>query len=159
MLVLLTALAVLAADQAAKAWALARLAPHGSVAALPGVVNWTFVQNRGAAFGLLQDQTALFVVVAVLVIAAILYWIPQLPGRARGIRLALGLQLGGALGNLIDRLRWGYVVDFIDLQFWPLHRWPVFNIADAAIVSGTALLVLWLWRGEAGEQRPGGGGT
>ncbi|HEY8552434.1 MAG TPA: signal peptidase II [Thermaerobacter sp.] len=142
-----TALLVLAADQATKAWALAHVAPHGSVPAVPGLVRWTYVQNRGAAFGLFQNQTTFFVVVAAIVIAVILYWLPRLPGRAGMIRLALGLQLGGAVGNLIDRLRWGYVVDFVDLDFWPLHRWPVFNVADAAIVTGTALLVLWLLRG------------
>ncbi|QIA26864.1 signal peptidase II [Thermaerobacter sp. PB12/4term] len=158
-----TALLVLAADQATKAWVLARIAPWGTVPVLPGVVQWTYVQNRGAAFGLLQNQTLFFIVVAVVVIAAILYWLPRLPGRAGSARLALGLQLGGAVGNLIDRLRWGYVVDFVDLEFWPLHRWPVFNVADAAIVTGTALLVLWLLadRDAAPDpvQGPGGGGN
>ncbi|WPD19893.1 signal peptidase II [Thermaerobacter composti] len=159
-----TALLVLAADQAAKAWALAHVAPHGSVPALPGLVRWTYVENRGAAFGLFQNQTTFFVVVAAIVIAVILYWLPRVPGRAGGVRLALGLQLGGAVGNLVDRLRWGYVVDFVDLEFWPLHRWPVFNVADAAIVTGTALLVLWLLRGaepvaaQRPTQPPGGRG-
>lgn len=155
MLPIATALLVFAADQAAKAWVLDRIAPLGTVPAVPGVIRWTFVQNRGAAFGLLQNQTFFFVAVAVIVIAAILYWLPRLPGRAGTARFALGLQLGGAVGNLIDRLRWGYVVDFIDLEFWPLHRWPVFNVADAAIVTGTVLLVLWLLRGA--EPVPAGG--
>ncbi|HEY8489140.1 MAG TPA: signal peptidase II [Thermaerobacter sp.] len=163
MLPIWTALLVLAADQAAKAWVLARVAPWGTVPVLPGVVRWTYVQNRGAAFGLLQNQTLFFIVVAAVVIAAILYWLPRLPGRAGLARFALGLQLGGAAGNLIDRLRWGYVVDFVDLEFWPLHRWPVFNLADAAIVVGTGLLVLWLLGDEkAGSdpvRRPGGGGN
>lgn len=139
-------LAVLAADQASKAWIATRLALHESEPLIPGVVRWTLVKNRGAAFGLLPDQTVFFTVVAVLVVAGILYWMPRLPSRGGPVAWALGLQLGGALGNLVDRLRWGYVVDFVDLEFWPLHRWPVFNVADAAIVSGTALLVLWLWR-------------
>lgn len=159
MLVVLTALAVVALDRWTKAWVLSRFQVHESMPAVPGVVRWTYVQNRGAAFGLLQDQILLFVAVALVVIAVIVYWTPRLPGRARAVRVALGLQLGGALGNLVDRLRWGYVVDFIDLDFWPLHRFPVFNVADAAIVTGTALLVLWLWLGEEAGLRPGGGGT
>ncbi|HEY8393228.1 MAG TPA: signal peptidase II [Thermaerobacter sp.] len=156
---MLIALAVVALDRWTKVWVLARFQVHESAPAVPGVFRWTYVQNRGAAFGLLQDQTLLLAAVALVVIAVIVYWTPRLPGRALTVRAALGLQLGGAVGNLIDRLRWGFVVDFIDLDFWPLHRWPVFNVADAAIVTGTALLVLWLLLAEGAGTRPGGGGT
>jgi signal peptidase II len=101
----------------------------------------TYVENRGAAFGLLQDQTAFFVFVGVLVIGVIAASYRYLPRSGFRLHLALGLQLGGAIGNLIDRVRQGYVVDFIDFGYHS-NWWPVFNVADSAIVIGVALLAL-----------------
>lgn len=106
----------------------------------------TFTTNTGAAFGLFPDQGVLFVVIAVFVITAIIFYYRHLPSGYRLARLALGLQLGGALGNLIDRLRQGYVVDFVDLNFWPLQNWPVFNLADSAIVVGVVILAITMLR-------------
>lgn len=106
------------------------------------IFGLTYTTNTGAAFGLFPDQGALFIVIAFVVIAAILFYYRHLPDGHGLARVALGLQLGGALGNLIDRLRQGYVVDFIDLNFWPLRNWPVFNLADSAIVVGVGLLAL-----------------
>jgi signal peptidase II len=101
----------------------------------------TYVENRGAAFGLLQDQTAFFVFVGVLVIGVIAASYRYLPRSGFRLHLALGLQLGGAIGNLIDRIRQGYVVDFVDFGYHS-NWWPVFNVADSAIVVGVALLAL-----------------
>lgn len=109
-------------------------------------VQITYTTNTGAAFGLFPDQGVLFVVVAVVVIAAIIAYYSQLPDGYGLARVALGLQLGGALGNLIDRLRQGYVVDFLDVNFWPLKNWPVFNLADSAIVVGVVLLAFTMLR-------------
>jgi len=109
-------------------------------------VQITYTTNTGAAFGLFPDQGVLFVIIALVVIAAIIVYYRQLPDGYRLARLALGLQLGGALGNLIDRLRQGYVVDFVDLNFWPLRDWPVFNLADSAIVVGVVLLAFSMLR-------------
>jgi signal peptidase II len=99
----------------------------------------TYVENRGAAFGLLQEQTAFFVLVGVLVIGVIAVSYRYLPRSGFRLHLALGLQLGGAIGNLIDRVRQGYVVDFVDFGYRS-NWWPVFNVADTAIVLGVALL-------------------
>jgi signal peptidase II len=101
----------------------------------------TYVENRGAAFGLLQDQTALFVLVGLVVIGVIAASYRHLPRTGLVVHLALGLQLGGAVGNLIDRMRQGYVVDFVDFGYHS-NWWPVFNVADSAIVVGVALLAL-----------------
>ncbi len=101
--------------------------------------RFTYVENRGAAFGLLQDQTAFFVFVGVLVIGVIVASYRYLPRSGFRLHLALGLQLGGAIGNLIDRVRQGYVVDFVDFGYHS-NWWPVFNVADSAIVLGVALL-------------------
>jgi len=104
-------------------------------------LRFTYVENRGAAFGLLQDQTAFFVLVGVLVIGVIAASYRYLPRSGVRLHLALGLQLGGAVGNLIDRIRQGYVVDFVDFGYHA-NWWPVFNVADSAIVVGVALLAL-----------------
>jgi signal peptidase II len=119
-------------------------------------VRFTYVENRGAAFGLLQDQTAFFVFVGVLVIGVIAASYRYLPRSGFRLHLALGLQLGGAIGNLIDRIRQGYVVDFVDFGYRS-NWWPVFNVADSAIVIGVALLALNALSPAPGEEsnRPG----
>ncbi len=120
---------------------------------VPGTGDWlrlTYVENRGAAFGLLQNQTAFFVVVGVIVIGVIATSFRYLPRSAFLLHLALGLQLGGAVGNLIDRVRQGYVVDFVDFGYRS-NWWPVFNVADSAIVVGVGLLAFHMLREPEGE--------
>lgn len=116
----------------------------------------THTTNTGAAFGLFPQWGNFFILIAAVVIVAILVYQRYLPGGQQLVRIALGLQLGGAIGNLADRLIRGSVVDFLDLSFWPLREWPVFNLADTSIVTGVsllALLMLWEERCEQGGQR------
>jgi len=121
---------------------------------LAPVFRITHVTNTGAAFGLFPRWGDFLIVIATIVIVAIIFYYRHLPDGQWLVRMALGLQLGGAVGNLVDRLRQGFVVDFIDLNFWPLHNWPVFNLADASIVAGVTLLALvMMW-----EERRGRGG-
>ena len=139
------AAAVVVLDQLTKRMAEERLERSG-VRSVPFPVlsdyfRFTYVENRGAAFGLLQDQTAFFVLVGVIVIGVIAASYRYLPRSGFMLHLALGLQLGGAIGNLIDRVRQGYVVDFVDFGYQS-NWWPVFNVADSAIVVGVALLAL-----------------
>jgi signal peptidase II len=101
------------------------------------IVHW---KNTGAAFGILQNFGGVFTILAIIVSIAILYYYPQVPREDRILRLAMGLQLGGALGNLIDRLTQGYVTDFISVG-----NFAVFNIADASISSGVAVLIIGIW--------------
>src|SRR5207237_6071469 len=105
------------------------------------LLKLTYVMNRGAAFGVLQNQNVFFIIVSGVVIAVIVGSYRYSAMRSPLVNLALGLQLGGALGNLADRLRLGYVVDFIDLGIgaW---RWYTFNVADAAISGAVVLLLL-----------------
>jgi signal peptidase II len=117
------------------------------------VVLW-HVQNRGAAFSLFQDAALLFYVVTVAAFGLIAYFHRALAGRGPWLQLVLGVVLGGTLGNLIDRLRLGYVTDFVSVGIGDL-RWPTFNVADASIVVGILTLVGYLTlrdprRGEAG---------
>ena len=104
---------------------------------IPPLVHLTYVQNTGAAFGLLKGQQTLFVLISLVIIV----WITRRFLRHARIvpvqEWACALILGGAVGNLIDRLRWGRVVDFIDLRVW-----PVFNLGDSAITIGVALLLV-----------------
>ncbi len=102
-------------------------------------VSLTHVTNTGAAFGLFRDQGTLFAIVAILVVVGIVLFYRYLPPDRVWLRVSLGLQLGGALGNLLDRVRLGSVVDFIDFKIW-----PIFNLADTAIVVGVAILAFYL---------------
>ena len=133
------ALAILA-DQITKAYVVAHLDLHASwmpLDFLEPLFRFTHVHNTGAAFGLFPEGGSFFLIIAVLVSSFILYYYRQLPAGAWLVRLALGLQLGGALGNVIDRVHRGYVVDFMHLE-----HWPVFNVADSCIVLGVVLLAL-----------------
>lgn len=145
------ALAILA-DQASKAYVVRHLGLHESwapVSALEQVFRFTHVHNTGAAFGLFPQGGVVFLIIAVIVSAVILYYYRQVSSDGWLLRLALGLQLGGALGNVIDRVRLGYVVDFLDV--W---RWPVFNVADSCIVIGVGLLMLLMLREERRGRQP-----
>ena len=135
-----TTLAVIALDQWTKSLARTYLlgvdgSGPRSIPILGNYVRLTYVENRGAAFGLLQDQTAFFVLVGLVVIVVIVASYRQIANPSWTLNLCLGLQMGGALGNLVDRIRYGYVVDFFDLTVW-----PVFNVADSAICVGVGLL-------------------
>lgn len=101
------------------------------------IVHWN---NSGAAFGSFQNGNSVFTLLAIIVIAAILYYYPQVAPGDWTLRLAMGLQLGGAAGNLIDRLRMGRVTDFISIG-----AFPVFNVADSAISVGVVVLLLGFW--------------
>ncbi len=141
----LIALGALTADQLAKSWVVARLEWGQSMdlaSWLAPILRLTYVTNTGVAFGLLQGFGDLFLIVAVVVVGLLLIYYRQIPQGQVLLRIALGLQLGGAMGNLVDRIVRGSVVDFIDLNFWPMQEWPIFNLADASIVAGVGLLVL-----------------
>jgi lipoprotein signal peptidase len=136
-------LIVLAADQASKWWVLdiLRLAPGRPVRVLP-VLNLALVWNRGVTFGLLGRGAVgawAFVAVALAVVAGLLVWMKRAESRLAAV--AIGAVAGGAIGNVVDRVRYGAVVDFIDAHAFGWH-WYVFNVADAAIVCGVIALVL-----------------
>lgn len=141
---------VVAVDQASKALVDRLMELHESRDLIGGLVRLTYVRNRGAAFGVLSEaelpyQSLLFAAVSVLALCAITVYAWRLPAASRLPRLALALIIGGALGNLIDRLRLGYVVDFVDV-YWGRHHWPAFNVADSCITVGVALLVIDMLR-------------
>lgn len=138
---ILVIVAVLVLDQGTKLLVQNAMFEGQSVPVINGIFHLTFVKNAGAAFGIFRDKTLFFVVVTLLVITLIIAFYRKVPKEKWLLRIGLGLQVGGALGNLFDRIRLGRVVDFFDFQVW-----PVFNIADMAIVLGVSILVLELIR-------------
>lgn len=130
---------VFALDQLAKAWLVSFLAPGERVQVLGDYVRLVHSQNSGALFGLFRDQAIIFAVLSVGVVGAIV-WFHHSSGRNTLLSVALGLLLGGALGNMADRFRIGYVVDFVDLGIGNL-RWYTFNVADSAISLSILLLL------------------
>lgn len=141
---------VIALDQATKAWMVQHFRLFESVHVLP-VLDITLMFNTGAAFSFLSDasgwQKWLFIGLALAVGAAILGWLRRLRARSQGLLCcSLTLILGGALGNVIDRLRIGHVVDFISVHWGRTYYFPAFNVADSAITIGAILLLLDAWR-------------
>ena len=138
-LFLACAAAVLVLDQVTKALVAGRLVLGVPVPVLGDFVRLTLVHNRGAAFGLFPGSRVPFIIVSILAIAVVLYLFARDAYRSAPARVLLGSILGGALGNLIDRARLGYVIDFIEVGVGSL-RWPVFNVADSAVTLGVIIL-------------------
>ena len=145
-------LAVVIVDQVTKVAAVALLDPMSSVELIP-TLDLVLAYNTGAAFSFLSTaggwQRWLFIGLAVAICGFILHWLRDIPRGERWLPLALSLVLGGAVGNVIDRVRIGAVVDFIDFHVGDWH-WPAFNVADSAICVGATLLVLSMFRRESG---------
>jgi signal peptidase II len=131
---------VVVLDQLTKAWLVSFLAPGASVSVIGDYVRLVHGQNNGALFGLFRESALLFAIVSLGVIALIVVFHAR-SGRSVYMSVTLGLLLGGAIGNLLDRFRLGYVVDFVDLGIGSF-RWYTFNVADAAISLSLVLLVL-----------------
>jgi signal peptidase II len=140
---LLTALAILVADQVTKALVVGNLAIGERVDLLGDLVQVWHVQNRGAAFSLFQGGTLIFLVVSVLSIGMVAYFYRTMRDRSPWLHLVLGIVLGGTLGNFTDRLRQGYVTDWLSVGFGDT-RWPTFNVADSSVVVGIGILVVYL---------------
>ena len=145
---------VLVADQLTKAWTLRTWsAPNtGDIPIIEGWLDLTYVQNTGVAFGLFRGFPQVFTVTSLVIVAAACWWyVVQYPQPERWFAPCLGLIIGGALGNVIDRLRFGYVVDFIKTFD---GRFPVFNVADACVVVGIGIVALLLSRADAPPHAP-----
>jgi signal peptidase II len=151
--ILLIAVVIVVLDQWTKAWVRSNI-PSGStwlpdswqwLSPYARLVHW---YNTGAAFGMFKDGSMVFTVLAFVVIGAILFYYPKVEREDWSLRLALSMQLGGAIGNLIDRLTIGQVTDFISVG-----NFPVFNIADASISVGAAVLFLGVWLRERAERK------
>ncbi|MEE9413395.1 MAG: signal peptidase II [Methylococcales bacterium] len=141
---ILIAILVIALDQLSKWWIRALFELYEAIPVFSGL-QIIYVRNTGAAFSFLSSaggwQRWFFIVLSVLASIAIVIWISRLPRQRRLEALGLSLVLGGAIGNLVDRVLLGYVVDFIDVYYQSWH-WPVFNVADSAITVGVAIMIV-----------------
>lgn len=141
----MVAMVVVLLDQISKAWVLAKIPLYKSIPIIPGMFSITHVHNPGGAFGFLAQNGSpwrhwIFVVAVLLALGMILYFHHQTPRTHPYLALGLSLIFGGAIGNLIDRLRIGEVVDFLDFYVANYH-YPTFNIADSAVTVGVGIFI------------------
>jgi len=148
---------IIIADLLTKLWALRTLSYMQSVEVVPGFWNWTLVHNTGAAFSFLAHaggwQQWLFSALAVVISGVCIVMLKKTERSAWHTALPLALIVGGALGNLIDRVRFGYVVDFVH-WYWNGFHWPVFNLADSAISIAAVLLIVFSFTGHDKKATP-----
>lgn len=149
------AAAVVVVDQLVKAWLVATIDPGESIPILGDLVRLIHTKNSGAVFGLFRDNAVVFGIASLVVIGLIVAYHGR-SGRSAYLSVTLGLLLGGAIGNLVDRLRLGYVVDFVDAGIGDL-RFYTFNVADSAISLSILLLIVVAFRPSLAESRPGPG--
>lgn len=128
-------------DQATKLWAIDVLKEGGSIKIIGDFLRFTYAENRGAAFSILQNQMIFFIIVTTIMLAVMAYIYFKTKNITKLSKLSIGMIAGGAIGNFVDRLRLGYVVDFIDVRFGNFYNFPIFNIADSFVVCGTILMV------------------
>ncbi len=145
---LLIAVAVCGLDQLAKHLVIAAIPRYGQVEVVPGFFSLTHLYNPGGAFGFLatganQWLNMFFLVFGLVALAVIIYFLRHTPDSHKYLQLALALICGGAMGNLVDRVRFGQVVDFLDFYLGTYH-WPAFNLADSAITTGVGIFLLHL---------------
>ena len=146
---------VVVADQVTKAIILDRLALYQHIPVVPGFFSITHIQNPGGAFGFLAQQSPMvrafiFLLMSFLAVCLIFWFYRKTPSTHRFLSAGFALILGGAIGNLIDRLRFGSVVDFLDFYVGTWH-WPAFNVADSAITTGIAIFLLHVVTGRMPE--------
>ena len=146
---------VLAADQLSKLWVQANLLLWHPLVVIPGFFNLTFTHNTGVAFGMFQGEGFVVTLLVVALALAALVYTRALNWAATEPNLVGGLIVGGALGNLIDRARLGYVVDFLDFQFGSYH-WYIFNVADSCICVAVTWLVIAQLRSAKPKGKPQG---
>lgn len=150
---ILICIAAVALDLLTKHLAVLFIKPLGKIVLIDGVFNLTYVENRGAAFGILSEHRWVFMALSVVAIAVIFIFMYLTRSRSTVLSLSLSLIAAGGIGNMIDRVRFGYVVDFIDVELvWSY----VFNIADCAVCVGCGLLIVWLIVSEIRDSKRAG---
>ena len=138
---LLVIISVIAADQLTKLLSLSFLAPESSVTVIPNVLEFRYVENRGAAFGILSEHRWVFMILTAVAVVAMLLWVMLKKSSSKLLTTAIVLVVAGGIGNMIDRIFRGFVIDFINAIFVKFY---VFNIADCAVVIGCGLMILYV---------------
>lgn len=142
---IMAAIVLMILDQLSKWWTVTHIELGQVKPFIPGLVSLTYLQNRGAAFSILQNQQWFFTIITVLVVGYAIYYVLKYPKASFWLQLSLLLIISGGLGNFIDRLRLSYVVDMIHLD---VINFAIFNVADSYLTIGVLLLVICLWKEE-----------
>ena len=151
MLPLLAAVLITVSDQATKEWVRGRFGLGDSISLIDGFFSFTYVRNTGAAWGMLGGQNAWLTILSVVMLVVMVVFRRSFMSNTWSHRLALGLMIGGIAGNLLDRVRQGFVTDFLDF-YWKSYHWPAFNIADAAICTGVGIYLLTAFRSSSASE-------
>ena len=136
-----TALLIIFLDQLTKFLVKQNFQLNQSIPIINNILHLTYITNTGSAFGLFKGLNLIFVLFSIIVIVVIFYYLKKIIRNEKLLQFSVGLLLGGTIGNLIDRLFYGAVIDFIDFRVW-----PVFNIADSAVTISVMLLIILLWK-------------
>ncbi|MGH4140970.1 signal peptidase II [Clostridium sp.] len=129
-------------DRLAKVWALSSLKDNNGITLIKGFFKLEYLENRGAAFGILQDKLILLALFTLLIVAGMIYYIIKYKPKSKFTRISFALIISGALGNLYDRVFYKYVVDFILIHYKDTYYFPTFNVADMLVVVGTLILAI-----------------
>ena len=135
-------------DRVTKIWALNRLTEGRDIVIIKNLFSFSYLENRGAAFGIFQNKVLLLSIVTSVVILGMIYYLVKYRPVSKLLRYSLALIISGAIGNLIDRYAYKYVVDFILLHYKDVYYFPTFNVADMMVVSGTFLLAICILKDE-----------
>lgn len=135
-------------DRVTKIWAHNSLAKISEIVIIKDIFSFSYLENRGAAFGILQNKVDFLSIVTLIIILVIVYYLFRYKPLSRLMRISLSLIVSGAVGNFIDRVSYKYVVDFIMFHYKDAYYFPTFNIADILVVVGTALLAIYLIKEE-----------
>lgn len=131
-------------DQVTKYIARLKLSIVGDISLIPKCLSFTYVENKGAAFGIFKNKKFLLVGVTGIVTAAMIFYLIKNKNLNKYVKISVSLIIAGAIGNLIDRIYFGFVTDFIHFYIGNVFDWPVFNVADISVVCGTILLAVML---------------
>jgi len=132
------------ADRATKLLSISKLKGNESVTVIKDFFSFEYVENKGAAFGILQGRQYILSIMSAIMILAIIYYLIKYKPSSKLLKTSLALVISGAIGNLIDRLYYNYVVDFISLHYKDIYYFPNFNVADMLVVVGTVLLSFYI---------------
>jgi signal peptidase II len=135
-------------DRVTKIWALKSLYVNGDVVIIKNIFAFSYLENRGAAFGIFQNKVMLLSIVTSLVVLAMIFYLVKYRPKATFLRLSMAMIITGAIGNLIDRFVYKFVVDFILVHYKTIYYFPTFNVADMFVVIGTCLLALSIMKDE-----------
>lgn len=133
-------------DRITKIWALNTLIKVPEIVLIENLFSFSYLENRGAAFGIFQNKVIFLALVTFIIMVMIVYYLIRYKPQSKLLRISLALILSGAIGNLIDRIGYKYVVDFIMIHYKDIYYFPTFNVADMLVVIGTAFLAIYLMK-------------